>query len=505
MAKTLQEKIYEKLSYTNQDYNSILQELIAMFGENGISSAWNNISEADPLFILMSLMAAHKDILNYMIDYRILESFMSTARERASLVRIANSYGYKIPSYKAGRALVQLNSVQSDSVFPTDKFILYSFTQFRDEDNNPWVYIGPDMSTLDNTEEVEVYQGIAMEAEMQFSGVDPTSRTHIVTGQNIAIGNSYNNVGVSKLTVNGEVWTEVESLNIYTGEDVKVYELNVDPQGITYIKFHKNLNLNAYTGVSFNFNYIITQGSLVNSISDLSASIERLGTAYIGNFAIVDNSFYRGENPYTAQQIKEDFKKYYAFADTLVTVEDFKYWMENQKIEPGTTKCLAIDNQRCTSPFLSVPFTDAGTALPKGFVSVYKAIGSYPNIDLTHSGELGNALKDLCASSVYTNINQGEVGTVDAALQPIYIRIDGIGSNAGIQQLIADYINDKNFGDRVTTSEINNLLINSEYSNLLANGTNIALSLNNSTWDYSYVQLDYYQVPKVDLAYVTFI
>ena len=71
--------------------------------------------------------------------------------------------------------------------------------------------------------------------------------------------------------------------------------------------------------------------------------------------------------------------------------------------------------------------------------------------------------------------------------------------------MIADYINNKNFGDRITTSEINNLLINSEYSNLLENGTNIALSLNNSSWDYSYVQLDYYQVPKVDLAYVTFI
>ena len=49
-------------------------------------------------------MAAHTDILNYMIDYRILENYMSTAKERASLVRIANSVGYKIRSFRPAYA-----------------------------------------------------------------------------------------------------------------------------------------------------------------------------------------------------------------------------------------------------------------------------------------------------------------------------------------------------------------------------------------------------------------
>ena len=84
-------------------------ELIELMPQ--LSSNWNNISEADIIFIMLSLMSAHKDILNYMLDYRILESYMSTAKERASLVRIANSFGYKIPSYKAAKANLMLQVV----------------------------------------------------------------------------------------------------------------------------------------------------------------------------------------------------------------------------------------------------------------------------------------------------------------------------------------------------------------------------------------------------------
>ena len=95
--KQLKEKIYKHLSYTSQDYESILGDIISLFRSQDLNTEWDNLSEADPIFILMHLLAAHKDILNYMLDYRVLETYALTARERASLIRLARSVGYKIP------------------------------------------------------------------------------------------------------------------------------------------------------------------------------------------------------------------------------------------------------------------------------------------------------------------------------------------------------------------------------------------------------------------------
>ena len=118
----IKEGIYKNLSYTNQDFESIMLQMIDIVENNSSENKWNNLTEADPITMLLAIVAAHTDILNYMTDYRILETYMSTARERESMIRIANSFGYKIPGYSASRILYKIVSNKTGTLGTLSSF-----------------------------------------------------------------------------------------------------------------------------------------------------------------------------------------------------------------------------------------------------------------------------------------------------------------------------------------------------------------------------------------------
>ena len=83
---TLKDKIFKGLSYTSRDYESIMADMIKLLRNGEIYKKEGfNLSEADPMFIELSLMAAHTDILNYMLDYRILENYITKKHRIRSL------------------------------------------------------------------------------------------------------------------------------------------------------------------------------------------------------------------------------------------------------------------------------------------------------------------------------------------------------------------------------------------------------------------------------------
>lgn len=145
-------------------------------------------------------------------------------------------------------------------------------TQFIDDNNIPWVYFDKSKdfnSSDDNNNKLKLYQGILHNLSIDIENAKNTNKTHILNFPNIAIGSSYRGKPLSKLihiTSDNEevVFEEVESLYRYDDTDKKVYELNVDPQGITYIKFHRDLDLDQYTSDdNFMFYYVTTSGDAV--------------------------------------------------------------------------------------------------------------------------------------------------------------------------------------------------------------------------------------------------
>jgi len=487
--------IYEKLSYTNQDYNSIIAELIELLPQ--ISPNWNNVSEADIVFIMLSLMAAHKDILNYMIDYRTLEGYMSTAKERASLVRIANSFGYKIPSYRASRATLRVESATAASgseIAATEPFTLPSWTRLLDEDGISWAYIGDD-KTVSIEDTINVYQGIPTSINISIANIDNQTKTHIVSNQSIAIGNNADNLSLSKLliTKDGEddvIFTEVD--NVYTdnsGSDL-IYQLAVDPQGITFIKFLDTFNKADYDGFEANFFYVLTQGQNITSISNSVAVLEDANSEnYNVNFGVPTGgaNFVLGARPFAASEIREGFKQYYAGINSLVTLNDYKSFILNrQRAVLGIKKCLVIDAQTSTLPGLNgnVAFTDSP--------GIY--VLKENNMALTT--EEINALRAEVAKFKVTGVipsYNGEAAGAALTAVPIGIEINKIPTESAnaFKSLIANYINSKEIGTSITSSEIYSLIQNSEFAPNFEDGIAVRLVILNQSSSDTKVSIAY--------------
>ena len=274
---SLKENLLSKLSYTSRDYESIMRDLINILKSDDTLKVknWDNLSEADPLFIILSLMAAHTDILNYMIDYRILENYMSTAKERASLVRIANSVGYKIRSFRPAYATFKITALSTPATLKLEPL----GNQFIDGSGVGWVYAGPTRELtaedLTNGTYLGFVQGAIATLDIQPSAI--SNRTHIISNMQVAIGSNIDNTITSRLKITGttgeEEWTEVESVLGKTG---RVYELNVDPLGTTYIRFPSDFDPTKYADSPMTLTYLVTNGFETQvqppSISNLSLS-----------------------------------------------------------------------------------------------------------------------------------------------------------------------------------------------------------------------------------------
>lgn len=454
--------LLSKLSYTNQDYESILLEIANLFNGGELGTSWNNISESDIMFIMMSLIAAHKDMLNYMLDYRILETFMSTAREIRSVIRNASSFGYKVGSYKAASASAEVASTVTDVE-------ITSYTQFTDSNGIPWTYIDED-TTVSEGDTLRLYQGTPRSIQISLSGVSSDTKTHIISNQSVAIGSNYSDQGCSKLVVSKETepdsdWEEISNIYTYTDSDTRVYELNVDTQGITYIGFLKDLDLSQYDGYTFTLNYLLTQGVSPTSINNLTGYATSEGSSVNISLEPVSGSFVAGANPPDISEIREGFKRYYASANSLITPEDYKnFLLYTQKTVLGISKCLVADNQRDTID------TEGNPALADGEVGIYALKEDNATLTPTEVSDLEELILKYRVSGITVTFDD----PVEEAIS-LEFNILPTADPAGFKSMISDYINSKGIGESLTSTELYSLIANSGYSSVYKNGISITM------------------------------
>lgn len=489
----VKEKLYKKLSYTRQDYDGIVTDLIGLFksgsSDNKLNTDWDNVSESDIMFIFMSLMAAHKDILNYMIDYRTLEGFMATAKEVKSITRIASSYGFSLPGPKAARA--EFSITQGLQVGET--VVVEPFTSFIDDNNVSWTYVGKESITLSSGDTIELFQGNPYTVNGVLAEFANRTKTRIITDRSVAIGNNYNAEGCSRLEIDGVVYDEVENLYSYnelSGENV--YAIEVDVEGLNYVQLQRFVDINTIgEDAAYKLNYIVTSGAKTKGTSTVEKSLEVDGQPTDITFTPVSGSFYAGSNSLTKEKIKEAFKGYYASAQSLVTLADYKNYVLNiQKDVPEVTKCLVIDSQGDT-----VNNEFDGSAIAPLNVAVYALQKDNTELDSTAVTDLLDSLNTRNVSGVEARVNDIDgAGTNPLELLDMTVSLqttvalsdDDISS---IRDIVYNYIMGRGIGQRVQSSEINKELALYGYdyfygSILLTQGTDT---------DVSVLSPDYYQ------------
>lgn len=494
----LRNNIMKNLSYTTRDYDNILAELINVFiGDNAIASDWDNISSSDPLFILLHLMAAHKDILNYQIDYSVLEGYMSTARERASLVRIANSYGYKIPSYKAGSAVFEYNYNDMQGELPPP----FTTVPFQTLVNNvPWSYLWDDdnVETLEDPREIRLYQGYVEEAEINKSNVTTNNLTHILTNKRVAIGNTANSKAMSRLVmgsgVNAVPYTEVDNIYRYVGDNYDVYELNVDTQDITYIKFHPDSSIRLNTSPdSGKISYLVTEGYRVNEANEL-----KLETA---NDTIrlkpITGSFSRGSDPATATEIRDGFSTYYNTTESLVLLDEYKAYIENQTINQTIDKVLIFDIDGNTSGSANVDIgieADTNTLFPDETIPSIK-IALYPEQDIGILDTLEINQRKV------TGVKIDLITPIEAPKIEVFIKGIPVANEGAIEAVIKEYITALNIAGTISIPDIYELILNTKGLGRLTGGLNVEVKIGETETN----QLKYNQVAIPEEISIEFI
>ena len=504
--KQLTNNIMKNLSYTTRDYDNILAELINVFiGDNAIASDWDNISSSDPLFIMLHLMAAHKDILNYQIDYSVLEGYMSTARERASLVRIANSYGYKIPSYKAGSAVFNYDEIQGE--FPSP----FTTVPFQTSVNNvPWSYLWKDDNKIETNEEeiitggeIRLYQGYVEEAEINKSNVTTNNLTHILTNKRVAIGNTANSRATSRLVMGEEGnevhYTEVDNIYRYVAEDgpdgknYDVYELNVDTQDITYIKFHPDSSIRLNTSPdSGKISYLVTEGYRVNEANELKLET----TSDTIRLKPIIESFSRGSDPATATEIRDGFSTYYNTTESLVLLDEYKAYIENQTINQTIDKVLVFDIDGNTSGSSNAAIgieADKDDLFTYGIPEIKIALYPAQNTNILDKLEI--------TKRKVTGVDIGLITSIDTP--EIEVKITGIPAvnEAAIRAVITEYITSLNIAGTISIPDIYELILNTKGLGRLTGGLNVKVKIGDETDNN---QLKYNQVAISEQITITF-
>lgn len=359
--KELKDKILRELSYTNRDYDNIVNELIGVLRDVDISRDWDNISSSDPFFIMLHLMAAHKDILNYQIDYSVLEGYMTTARERSSMVRIAQSFGYKVNGYRATKAVYGVETIGDTP--PRLEFFESTALDKTTGVNIPWVFTGSASLEVGSTSSrVYMTQGTPAKVVFNSNSIDSINRTKVITNQQISTGVVIDNPYYINLGSNGSIikipgtnrsYNEVNNVYAYDKEDKNVYELGEDTLGTTYIKFHNDADL-PRDNTEMVLHYVITRGSSVQTAPDrlvLNNGVELILAEDDNNVKIIP-----GRDPVSAQELKEEFKEYYVGINTLVTLKDYRDRLLKTKTY-GLDKVLTIDNGQNSG---DIPNSDIG-------------------------------------------------------------------------------------------------------------------------------------------------
>ena len=110
------------MNYTNRDFYSLRQELIARV-QNRIPT-WVGTDPADFGIALIEAFAYMGDVMSYYIDRNANESFIKSATQRSSVLAIAKTYGYVPAGYRQAETSLEFkNSSENNVTLPAGTII----------------------------------------------------------------------------------------------------------------------------------------------------------------------------------------------------------------------------------------------------------------------------------------------------------------------------------------------------------------------------------------------
>ena len=306
------------------DYDSILQRLRENFKSK---SEWADFLSYSVIDNLISPIAQELAYAMQYNEYLTYENWWSLARNKSSLLVQSSLLGYSVPRKKGASGTLRVSTSKTFNDSYGKDIYIPKFSQFSG--NGTYVACVDDyiLNGSENYRDIVVKQGEVKKVTFLALG-------DIYEEKTIEDGNIDNDF--FQLTVEGQIWTKVDTLFDY-GSDDMVYELYTKPDlnGVI-IKFGNNVfgkKLSQNDQVVFT--YLATDGSdgnlyLTNSINKVESTLYTVTTdsaetskavkTYCTNITTMSG----GEDYPTIDEIRTLAPKLYQTGDRASSIEDYE-------------------------------------------------------------------------------------------------------------------------------------------------------------------------------------
>jgi len=211
------------INYCSRDFESIKEALKAHI-QTKFGDHWRDFYESQTGMMLVEITAYVFDILSFYTDFVANESFLPTAQDRSSIVKLGQLVGYNLrpPTGAAVTIRASIGAVQAQDVIIASGMVVQTAkgVVFR-------TLIEQRISVGDTQVDITMSEG---EWQTDNFTSDGTSfqRFKLSTAEAIQ--------GSITVTVSGEEWDEMDSL-VYGDVGSKIYAISYDEDDFAYITF----------------------------------------------------------------------------------------------------------------------------------------------------------------------------------------------------------------------------------------------------------------------------
>ena len=331
-----------KLSATKKDFYQIWNELLDTASK--LSERWDPAStnESDPGIVLLKVLTAVADKLNYSIDTNILEAFMPTAAQEESMRKLTEMLGYSMKYYRSATTDVTISYAKTESAPLTGPVHIDRFTNIKDADDtvNYVTLKAIDLFNDNATKSVPCIEGELVTCEtdndniISISLLDDNNRYYLpetqIAENGIFVMNVNDNLNSPQ---ESDEWEKVDNLNAKgLGEDGKYYKFGFDSkEGLPYIQFPDNISSLIEDGLRIK--YIRTHGASgnvsVRTLSKMETPSSWDATSEDAAYNVDNYNIYNGaaaKNGADKESLNDaysNYKKTIGTFDTLVTCRDY--------------------------------------------------------------------------------------------------------------------------------------------------------------------------------------
>lgn len=264
-----------QVDYTSRDYASLRDDLIAII--SNFAPQWTSRDSSDFGIVLIELFSYLGDILNYQIDRAANESFIDTATQRETVLRLASLLGYTPNGMTAATGTVSIYNSSASSVTVPSGAVVSTISDGVTPSINFTIDTGATISAT-STSTFNVTQG-------ELSSSAPIGISDGTELQSFALPDTGVIVdGSMVITVGNVTYSRVEFLVDY-GTDDPVYTTYTDSDGITYIEFGDGTS-----------GRIPPNGQVISAIYRYTTTAASLGNVGSGTITVIDTTSLTGSN-----------------------------------------------------------------------------------------------------------------------------------------------------------------------------------------------------------------